>query len=108
MTELKLPRYTVWLNPGPGETEVTEHEVTVTHQDQLRGEQMGSRMGLPPLGEAPMTGTSLWCWASLKRTGVIDMKPGEFLNVRMAHLKSLNQAGDDVDPTQPDPDTGSV
>lgn len=110
-------RYTIHLDDG------SAHEVEVTHQDMLRAEQQAHRMGLPGLADAPMTHSSLWAWAALKRMKVLDAKPVEFLNVRLVAMEKVRELDDDgeplrdddgelvgdpaVDPTQPDPATDS-
>jgi hypothetical protein len=101
---LKQSRFIVFVNQPDGE--VAEHDVTITHQDQLRAEQMGVQLKLPSIQEAPGTATTLWCWAALKRLGVLDSKPRDFLNVLCAGIqKPDGEDEEEVDPTDPGPDT---
>lgn len=78
---LHLPRYTVLLaDPEhPDDPDhATEHEATILHGDQLRAELEGPRHALSDIRSAPMHHTTLWLWASLTRTHVIDTPFQEF------------------------------
>lgn len=91
---VSLPRYLVLVaDPDhPGDPEhATEHEVTILHGDQLRGELEGPRNMLPGMDVAPMHGVTLWCWAALLRTHVlVDVPFQEFLT-RMLGFEDLDE-----------------
>lgn len=86
------------------------HDVVIVHQDRLRAEQISARMGLPAMGDAPLTGTTLWCWAACKRLGLIDAKVSAetFLNSVCLDVENPKDEGSvGPDPTQSEDPTGS-
>ena len=114
---MTLPRYRVLVadpeHPDDPEHGV-EHEVTILHGDQLRGELEGPRNGLPAMDQAAMHGITLWIWAALMRTHAIDQPFQEFL----PRMLGFEDAGDDTgalpgevatpaDPTRPAAGSGS-
>lgn len=79
---VKLPRYTVLIAAAAAPDEIeeaTEHEVTILHGDQLRAELEAPRQGIPAMDTAPMHGITLWIWAALMRTHVIDQPYQDFV-----------------------------
>lgn len=98
---LKRPIYHVWLERDGAEPDY--HRVVVNGTDQLRAELEGRKLGLVKLEQAPMHLTALWLWASLTRTGSIDLAFPAFRDA----LLSFDPAKDDdgeladepVDPT---------
>jgi hypothetical protein len=79
---MKLQRYTVLvadLDHPEDPDHAAEHTVTILHGDQLRAELEGPRNGIPAMDQAAMHGITLWIWAALMRTHVIDQPFMEFL-----------------------------
>lgn len=100
MPKLIRPRYLVSLadraEPVP---------VTILHADQLVGEELARREGLPVNpGEAPQLHTTLYVYAALQRMGE---HPGPWSG--FSELVEGIEADRDlpVDPTVPDQGTGS-
>lgn len=94
---LTRERYIVHLAPLD-DGEPTEHRVTVTHQDMLRGELEHSRAGCPPTG-AYLNLTTAWLWAALTREGHYTRPFLQFRDMDCAGIEDDGQA--DVDPTHP-------
>lgn len=90
---MSLPRYRV-LVADPEHPEdaahATEHDVTILHGDQLRAELEAPRNSLPGMDVAPMHGITLWIWAALVRSHVLDVPFQEFLP-RMLGFKDLGE-----------------
>lgn len=103
---LSAPRFNVLLEDADGNT--TEHETRILHGDQLRAELEAPKHGLTDMSAAPMHFTTLWIWAALTRTHVID----EDFRTFKGHLVTLEAAddadgnGDEVGPTQTGAATG--
>lgn len=94
---LKREAYIVHLNPlddgGP-----TEHRVTITHQDMMRGEEAHLATGAPY--KAALGLTTAWCWAAMMRTG---QWAGTYVMFRDTAVAGIEDGGDEtVDPTQPE------
>lgn len=84
-----------------------EH-LEIRHGDTLRAELEANRRNTPGANKAPMNGASLWCWAALQRTGLLECKYAEFKE-RAISVQGVKGAGGaiQVDPTQPAAPTGS-
>lgn len=97
---LPVDRFTVWLN-GTDDAP-TEHDVVVTHQDKLKAEHQLAVMDVPLRGH-PLTLTTAWVWASLRRT---EAYTGPFNRFRDIDCAAVIEPQDDpeeaelVDPTQ--------
>jgi hypothetical protein len=66
MSSIKRPTYLVELADG------TQHTAEVLHGDQLRAELEAPKHHLPVDSRvAPLHSTTLWCWASLVRQGLV-------------------------------------
>lgn len=70
--------------------------------DIIRAELEGNKQGLPTGDKAAMTGTTLWVWAALNRSGDLDCKWSEFRASCIA-VQVVKGADVDVDPTHPAP-----
>lgn len=93
---LQRERYVVYLAPkddGPPE----EHHVTVSFQDQLRGELEHSRAALPD--RALLNLTTAWVWAAMVRTGDYTGPYDRFRDIDCQGLEDDGQ--ETVDPTNP-------
>lgn len=76
---------------------VTTHQVTVSHQDMLRGELEHDRAGAPD--KAKMNLVTAWCWAGLVRMGVYTKSFQHFRDMECMGLE--DDGKETVDPTQP-------
>lgn len=76
----------------------TVHRVTVLHVDQLIGEQAGPRYGLGELKAAPLTYTTLWAWAALRRQGV-TVPEFPLFKVRVLSIDEVKRDATEPDPT---------
>lgn len=93
---LQRETFTVYLNPTD-DSEPTEHTVTITHQDMLRGEQENLRAGSSD--RAALALTTSWVWAALMRTGQYSGAYTMFRDTACAGIEKGEPA--DVDPTTP-------
>lgn len=99
----KTPLVVTLARPTETDPDATvDVKVSVIHPDRLRAEQVAARIGgLPEMKAAPLTFTTLWCWAALKRTGQIDVDARTFLDdVCLGVEKDPDESAADVDPTQ--------
>lgn len=117
---MSLPRYRVLIagpdhDPeDPNPDLASEHEVTILHGDQLRAELEAPRNALPGMDVAPMHGITLWIWAALMRSHIIDIPFQEFMP-RMLGFEDIGEDGGALpgdpatpaDPTQPAAASGS-
>jgi len=76
---------------------VTQHSVTIHHQDMLRGELELSRNGVPDT--AKMNLVTAWCWAGLTRQGDYTKSFAHFRDMECVGLE--DDGSETVDPTQP-------
>ncbi len=90
---LQRERFVVYLQ-DENET-VTEHHVTVHHQDMLRGELENSRQGNPE--NAKLNLVTAWCWAALTRAGHYTKGFAQFRDLECLGLEDDGQ--ETVDPT---------
>lgn len=77
---------------------ITQHQVTVHHQDILRGELEHNRQGMPEKG-ANMNLMTAWCWAALTRMGVYTKSFAHFRDLECLGLE--DDGKETVDPTHP-------
>lgn len=113
---VKIPHYRVLLAAAEHPDDVAqavEHEIYVLHGDQLRAELEAPRNGIPAMDQAPMHNITLWIWAALMRTHVIDQAFQEFRSRLLGfdEIKPGDPAGGGPtpgDPTQPAPLAGSL
>lgn len=113
---LQRYRYTVAL-----EDHTDPLEVEVTHGDLLRAELEAGRQGIPvDPRKAPQQTTTLWVWAALVRTKVVDLDyrtfrdgdpakdiPPALIGFEQARDSTGEPAAVDVPPTSPDIDSPS-
>jgi hypothetical protein len=91
---LKRDTYIVYLNPLD-DGEPTEHKVTITHQDMMRGEQ--AHLGGGATYDAALGLTTSWCWAAMMRTG---QWAGTYVMFRDTACAGLEEGPEEaVDPT---------
>lgn len=76
---------------------VTEHKVTIHHQDMLRGELEHNRAGAPEKGAA-LNLITAWCWAALTRMGLYSKSYAQFRD--MECMGAEDDGKETVDPTQ--------
>lgn len=77
---------------------VTEHRVTIHHQDILRGELEHGRAGAGPGDRLNLM--TAWCWAALTRMGVYAKSYQHFRDMECMGLEDDGQ--ETVDPTLPE------
>lgn len=112
---LQRPKYRVYLNP-PADAESAEpieHEVEITHGDNLRGELEANKHGLPSVKDAPMNHTTVWLWCALVRLGLYAHDYRQFKLQDLAGIEPVRdeageQATTDVPPTTAAADTPSA
>lgn len=109
---LTVPRYGVIVadeNHPDDPDHATYHEIRILNGDRLRAELEAPAHGIFDAEEVPQHVVSLWIWAALMRTHIIEQKFGDFLP-RLLHWGDLdkNQApdapaepGSPGDPTRP-------
>lgn len=102
---IEILTYDVLLSqPTEGDPEATvEHRVRILNGDQLRAELEGPRHKLTDLKAMPLHFQTLWIWASLTRTHVIDDDFRTF-KPRLLAYKAVKDDGDPeagADPTPP-------
>jgi hypothetical protein len=87
--------------------EYQTHRVTILHPDQLVAEQAGPRYGLgTDIRARPIDYSTLWCWVALQRIGV-EVTEYPLWKQRVLSIDKIKGDGDALDPTTPDPVTGS-
>jgi hypothetical protein len=112
MQTMKPTEFRVLLDsPAKSKAKPTEHTVRVLHGDMLRAELEGPKHGIVDMEATPMHFTTLWIWASLVRTHVIEDGFKEF-KPRLLQLDEVADEPDDandpepVDPTRSGAPTG--
>lgn len=83
---------------------ITQHRVTISHQDMLRGELEHDRSQAPE--RAKLNLVTAWCWAGLVRTGVYTKGFQQFRDMECVGLE--DDGKETVDPTQLEPTPGSA
>lgn len=83
----------------------SEHTVTLTLADQLRGELEARKNGI--LLDLPMHMGTVWVWCALTRLHLYEDPFQQFLNVDCLDWDDGTGDEEDVDPTQPAAPAGS-
>lgn len=105
---LHRPSYDVYLN-GTGE-EPACHRVTITHQDNLRGEAELARAGTPDQRARALFLTTAWCYAALLR---MEIYTGPFQRFHEIDCAGIEEPAEgevlaEADPTRQAADTVSA
>lgn len=98
---LERERFLVWLQ-DPNEN-ITEHSVTVHHQDMLRGESEHIRQGQSDAARLNLV--TAWVWAAMMRTGTYVGPYDRFRDIDLVGME--DDGKETVDPTQPATQDGS-
>lgn len=107
MSTMPTQTFRVWV-AHPDSTEPPAfHEVTVRHVDRVSAET--AAIGWLPLGQSltdfPVTMTTAWTWAALRRLKLYSGPLARFLETDCQELESVEET--EVDPTRPSPPTDS-
>lgn len=105
---LNRPSFDVYLN-GTGD-EPTEHRVTITHQDNLRGEAECARAGVHDQRQRALFLTTAWCYAALVR---MELYTGPFQRFHETDCAGVQEPTEgellaESDPTQQAAGTASA
>lgn len=111
--KLDRPRFHVYLVPDGADPDTADPEyvaaVTITNRDQLVAENQSRANGVDARNQ-PFHVTNLWIWAACVRLGLTADKFQPFTRrLEYAPIKpdAMDPAGDEPDPTLPDPDHNS-
>lgn len=103
---LPSTKYRVWLNPPEGDAEPLEVVADVRHVDRLTAERSMVPIGISM--DLPMNMTTAWAWAALKRSKDYAGPLERFLHVDCLGLEPVEDADDEVPPTEPAATTDSA
>jgi hypothetical protein len=104
---MKPTEFRVLLADVEDPTVETELTVRVLHGDMLRAELEAPQHGFTDMKATPMHFTTLWIWASLRRTHVIEdgfqaFKPRLLQLDEVEEPDETGDEADGLDPTQPE------
>lgn len=89
-------RIRIWLNPKD-DGDPREVVADVRHVDRLTAERSLVALGANGL---PLTMTTAWAWAALKRAGEYDGPFERFMHVDCLNLEPLDDEDDEIPPTE--------